>query len=277
MMQKLLVVDENTTIQRVVKLAFKDEQIRVVTVPRGRDPLDHIEQDPPDIVLADNGREVAAFVKQRPQLSGIPVILLRGAFDEVGSRDDDAEGCDAVLMKPLQPQAMIDRVKRLLRKRAAESAAKVYPSSKTSSSKPAQVPPPNPELDLDRYFDDLATAFGTAENSPVGQTEEGWGNGFLAADTTGRPVAGQRSTAPRPDRQASGGISDVKPDAGADPVDSPASTAAMLGVTHEQVIELITQRVLDRLADRVTRATATELVARLSKWLLVDEVERSRA
>jgi hypothetical protein len=45
----------------------------------------------------------------------------------------------------------------------------------------------------------------------------------------------------------------------------------------EQLIELITQRVLDRLSDRVTRATAAELVARLSKWLLVDEVERSRA
>src|SRR3954463_12919898 len=173
MMQKLLVVDENTTIQRVVKLAFKDEQIRVVTVPRGRDPLEHIEQDPPDIVLADNGREVAAFMKERPQLSRIPVILLRGAFDEVGAGDDEAEGCDAVLMKPLQPQAMIDRVRRLLRKRAAGAGAKADPPPRAPSSpKPAQAPAPNPEVDLDRYFDDLATAFGTAENGSVVPMED---------------------------------------------------------------------------------------------------------
>ena len=80
-MQKLLVVDENTTIQRVIKLAFKDEAIRVITVPRGRDAFEQIEADPPDIVLADNGPEVAAFLKSRPTLSHIPVVLLKGAFD----------------------------------------------------------------------------------------------------------------------------------------------------------------------------------------------------
>jgi CheY-like chemotaxis protein len=68
-MQKLLVVDENTTVQRVIKMAFKDEAIRVITVPRGRDAFGQIEADVPDIVLADNGPEVAAFVKSRPALS----------------------------------------------------------------------------------------------------------------------------------------------------------------------------------------------------------------
>ena len=62
-MQNLLVVDESTTIQRVIKLAFKDEAIRVITLPRGRDAFEQIEADPPDIVLADNGRDVAAFLK----------------------------------------------------------------------------------------------------------------------------------------------------------------------------------------------------------------------
>src|SRR4051812_13927835 len=114
MMKKLLVVDENSTIQRVIKLAFREEAIQVLTVPRGRDVFEHIEKDPPDIVLADNGREVSDFMKSRPRLSKIPIVLLKGAFDQTVEGPDEALGCDAVLMKPLQPQQLIDRVKRLL-------------------------------------------------------------------------------------------------------------------------------------------------------------------
>jgi CheY-like chemotaxis protein len=262
MTQRLLVVDENSTIQRVVKLAFKGEAIQVLTVPRGRDPLEQIEEDPPDIVLADNGAEVAVFVKSRPTLSRIPVVLLKGAFDEPGDGPDDALGCDAVLMKPLQPDAMIDLVKRLL-KRAAAPAPKPAPAAKPV--RPQNVPLPDPELELDRYFDNLAVAFSTAENgSPASATGETWTQSILAADVI--PAAPPA----RPDPPPGPGTHTSRANANVNKVNN-------VDAGSEQLVELITQRVLDRLSDRVTRATAAELVARLSKWLLVDEVERSRA
>jgi two-component system chemotaxis response regulator CheY len=262
MTQRLLVVDENSTIQRVVKLAFKGEAIQVLTVPRGRDPLEQIEEDPPDIVLADNGAEVAVFVKSRPTLSRIPVVLLKGAFDEPGNGPDDARGCDAVLMKPLQPEAMIDLVKRLL-KRAAAPAPKPAPAAK--SARPQNVPRPDPELELDRYFDNLAVAFSTAENgSPASSTGEIWTQSMLSADVVPAAPPGARpGPPPGPGTQTGTHTS--------------SANTNNVDAGSEQLVELITQRVLDRLSDRVTRATAAELVARLSKWLLVDEVERSRA
>ena len=45
----------------------------------------------------------------------------------------------------------------------------------------------------------------------------------------------------------------------------------------DDLVEKVAQRVLDRLGDRMVRSTATELVARLSKWLILDEVERTKA
>jgi CheY-like chemotaxis protein len=257
MPQRLLVVDENSTIQRVVKLAFKGEAIQVLTVPRGRDPLEQIEEDPPDIVLADDGAQVAAFVKTRPKLSRIPVVLLKGAFDEPGDGPDDARGCDAVLMKPLQPEAMIDLVKRLL-KRGAAPAAKPAPAPQPV--RPESMPRPDPALELDRYFDSLAVAFSSAEHgSSASSAGENWTQSILPADVVAAVPPARPSAPPTPGTQTTTtNINNV--DAGS-----------------EQLVELITQRVLDRLADRVTRATAAELVARLSKWLLVDEVERSRA
>jgi len=257
MTQKLLVVDENTTIQRVIKLAFKDEPIQVVTVPRGRDPFEQIEADPPDIVLADNGREVAAFMKTRPALSRIPVVLLKGAFDEPGDGTEDALGCDGVLMKPLQPDEMIDRVKRLLSRRKTRPVEK-----RTPTPQPPPSPQPSPahpervdsEMELDRYFDNLAVAFSGTEHGASAQSlDEGWMHSIFPPGSVGRSPQGR----PAPD--------------------SAVNQTAKVDASSEQLIELITQRVLDRLADRVTRATAAELVARLSKWLLLDEVERSRA
>ena len=257
MTQRLLVVDENSTIQRVVKLAFKGEAIQVFTVPRGRDPLEQIEEDPPDIVLADDGAAVAAFVKTRPRLSRIPVVLLKGAFDEPGAGPDDTRGCDAVLMKPLQPEAMIDLVKRLL-KRGAAPAAK--PAAASKPVRPERVHRPDSELELDRYFDNLAVAFSTAEHgSSASSAGENWTQSILPDDVVAPRPAARPSAPPSPDTQTTG------------------TNTNNLDAGSEQLVELITQRVLDRLSDRVTRATAAELVARLSKWLLVDEVERSRA
>jgi len=255
-MQKLLVLDENSTIQRVIKLAFKDEAIRVATVPRGRDVFEQIEADPPDIILADNGREVAAFLKSRPKLSHIPVVLLKGAFDAASEGPDEALGCDDVLMKPLQPQPMIDRVKRLLRdgkptrakppSRVPAPAPAVSPAIKSSSVD--NVPRIDPALELGQYFDRLSVAFSRAESAPA----------------TSLPDAGWLYP-PRPNGE---GPQAMVPKA-AEKQSPPA--------VSDELVELVTQRVLDRLGDRFVRSTATELVARLSKWLIVDEVERAKA
>jgi DNA-binding response OmpR family regulator len=260
-MQKLLVVDENTTIQRVIKLAFKDEAIRVITVPRGRDTFEVIEADPPDIVLADSGREVAAYLKSRPTLSHIPVVLLKGAFDPSSEGADEALGCDDVLMKPLQPQTMIDRVKRLLRERKGGGRnggprPQPAPRAAPSAAGSAQQKATGPDLEIGQYFDHLRLAFSRTQNAP----REPAGVEWLSAPAWGF------SPPPRAEQQDA-------PAAGAQP--GGAAQPASAVVTNE-LIEQVTQRVLDRLGDRVVRGTATELVSRLSKWLIVDELERTR-
>jgi CheY-like chemotaxis protein len=272
-MQKLLVVDENTTIQRVIKLAFKDEDIRVVTVPRGRDAFEQIEEDPPDIVLADNGREIAAFLKSHPKLSQIPVVLLKGAFDAASDGADEALGCDDVLMKPLQPQTMIDRVKRLLRDRKpARGKAASRTQGEADENGPAKAghylgekgPAKaghyvDPGLELGRYFDTLSTAFTRAQSAaPETAPEPGWLYPPKTVQTASIPSNGPATPPGRgPATAATPGISAIP-------------------VINDELVELVAQRVLDRLGDRVVRSTATELVARLSKWLIMDEVERTR-
>jgi CheY-like chemotaxis protein len=123
MSQTLLLADDSVTIQRVIELTFEDEDIQVIAVGDGQQAIERIESDPPDIVLADTGMpkrdgyDVALFIKEDPALSHIPVVLLTGAFEPVDEDRARQVGCDAVLVKPFEPQVVISRVRDLLDRR----------------------------------------------------------------------------------------------------------------------------------------------------------------
>lgn len=120
MAHKLLLADDSVTIQRVIELTFADEDVALTAVGDGRQAIEKIVADPPDIVLADvgmpekDGYEVAAFIKNDPRFAHIPVLLLTGAFEPVDEERARAVGCDGVLAKPFEPQMVITRVKELL-------------------------------------------------------------------------------------------------------------------------------------------------------------------
>ena len=141
MSHTLLLADDSVTIQRVIELTFADEDIRVIAVGDGQEALARITADRPDIVLADTGMpevdgyDVSTFVKEDPALSHIPVVLLTGAFEPVDGDRARQVGCDAVLVKPFEPQVVINRVRELLGLRPAPEVQAVSPETEVA---PAQ-------------------------------------------------------------------------------------------------------------------------------------------
>ena len=244
-MPTILVFDRNATVQRVMKLAFKDEGVQVNAVRSDRDAFAAIDAQPPDIIFTEDARKIAAFLKSRPKLPRIPVVLLKGAFDSSNAGADE-QLADDVLMKPLQPDAMIDCVKRLLH---TENAA---------------TPPGNDEhLDLEQYFDQLEVAFNEADTTPSKLDAELWEGTFAPASE-----AGQKRLA----------IAHVANDrAGSEDTTRPHLPASAAQSVTNELVDQVAQRVMDRLGDRLVRSTTTEVVARLSKWLLVNELEKGRS
>ncbi|RPI54178.1 MAG: response regulator [Acidobacteria bacterium] len=187
MAHKLLLADDSVTIQRVIELTFADEDVDVTTVGDGQMAIDRLDVDPPDIILADvdmpkrDGYEVAAYVKSRPKLAHIPVVLLTGAFEPIDLARATAAGSSDVLAKPFEPQMVINRVKELLgRKRHDDVREEVPAPPREAAREPAREPvpqkpqppiePPTPAgrqpsadaaqpVSLDDYFDQLDAAF----------------------------------------------------------------------------------------------------------------------
>ena len=73
--RKLLLADDSVTIQKVIELTFADEGVRVMTFGNGLDAISKLEEEAPDVVLADvfmpgkNGYEVCEYVKQTRSFS----------------------------------------------------------------------------------------------------------------------------------------------------------------------------------------------------------------
>ena len=183
MAHNLLLADDSVTIQRVIELTFADEDINVTAVGDGQLAIERLDTDPPDIILADvdmpkrDGYEVAAYVKSRPKLAHIPVVLLTGAFEPIDQARAIASGSSDVLAKPFEPQMVINRVKELLgRKRQDEEATMQSepPPPSVSSPQPAGRPQgaeASEPVSLDDYFDQLDAAFSNLQ--PGAQQADG--------------------------------------------------------------------------------------------------------
>jgi len=156
---KLLLADDSVTIQRVVELTFSGENVQVVTVGDGEQAIARIPIERPDIVLADigmpkcSGYDVAAFVKGRPDLSHIPVLLLAGAFEPVDDIRAQQVKCDGVLVKPFEPQQVVARVRELVER----GKQKAMPAFAAES--------PSPPAKLDDYFQGLDAALAGLDNT----------------------------------------------------------------------------------------------------------------
>jgi CheY-like chemotaxis protein len=212
MPHKLLLADDSVTIQRVIELTFADEDVQVLAVGDGKQAIASIQSDRPDIVLADvgmperDGYEVAEFVKRNPQLANIPVLLLTGAFEPIDETRARAVGCDGVLVKPFEPQMVINRVKDLLAGRRSGGLWGAKPAPAAPDLTPAPVEKeshsqtaapaggPAASASLEEYFDRLDAAFASVEAATEARS---------AASAIPPPA----STAPAPVGQPAAGLS----------------------------------------------------------------------
>jgi CheY-like chemotaxis protein len=296
MSHKLLLADDSVTIQRVIELTFADEDVKVAVVGDGKQAIERIASDRPDIVLADigmperDGYDVAAFVKNDPRFSHIPVILLTGAFEPLDEDRARQVGCDGVLVKPFEPQVVINRVKELLSgqrpiasARSASAAAYSHDRALDSlddvlSPPPAAAETPKMGDALEDYFDRLDAAFANIGTPAPARAPERQAELSRAAEAhRPAPEAESPETDPMetwdPDMTAGFGPARQPHLANAfaallaaEEGDGPASLDA-LGVpapaVSEQMIEDIVRRVIARMGDDVVRQAVLEVAERL--------------
>jgi CheY-like chemotaxis protein len=113
-------IDDSATMREVIKIAFRRENIQIITCGDAASALNQFEQHPPDIVITDvimpdqDGYSVCSQIKQNPQFSKTPVILMSGVVNKTVADRAVAVRADELVRKPFQPQELIGRVRNLL-------------------------------------------------------------------------------------------------------------------------------------------------------------------
>ena len=122
-------IDDSATMREVIKIAFRKENIHVVTCPDAATAIAQFGETAPDAVITDvimpdkDGYEVCQFIKQHEQLGRTPVILMSGVVNRAVAEKAMAVKADELIRKPFQPQDLIARVKNLLNPRSAGVSA----------------------------------------------------------------------------------------------------------------------------------------------------------
>ena len=121
MAKKILAVDDEKAIVRLVQVNLEREGYKVVTAYDGREALEKVASERPDLVVLDvmmpymDGFEVLQQMKKDPETRDIPVIMLTAKAQDADVFRGWQSGVDCYLTKPFNPMELKAFVKRVFK------------------------------------------------------------------------------------------------------------------------------------------------------------------
>ncbi len=124
---KILIIDDQPSEVKMVKMALEQANYEVCYAYNGKEGLEKAVQEKPDLIVLDvmmpekDGFITCGELKKKPETSSVPVIILTSiessslVFPDAESAAD-APHADEYIDKPVDPNFLLKRVERLLKK-----------------------------------------------------------------------------------------------------------------------------------------------------------------
>ena len=128
MTTRILVVDDEPDILDLVRLSLTEAGYAVETAASGQEALEKLRRAAPDLAVLDlmlpdlPGTEVCRFIRTRPELAEVLVLMLTAKGEEVDRIVGFELGADDYVTKPFSPRELVLRVRALVRRRAGAGA-----------------------------------------------------------------------------------------------------------------------------------------------------------
>ncbi len=122
MKEKILIVEDEKDIIKMLEYNLKKEGFRVIAAQDGEDALDLALRQYPDLILLDlmlpgiDGVEVCKSLKKESKTSLIPIIMLTAKSQESDKVLGLELGADDYITKPFSPRELVARIKAVLRR-----------------------------------------------------------------------------------------------------------------------------------------------------------------
>lgn len=132
MAKKILAVDDERHIVRLVEVNLQRAGYEVVTAFDGKEALEKVKSEKPDLVVLDvmmpfmDGFEVLRNLKANPETAEIPVIMLTAKAQDADVFRGWQSGVDCYLTKPFNPMELLTFVKRIFDSQTQSVGSNVY-------------------------------------------------------------------------------------------------------------------------------------------------------
>lgn len=128
---KILLVDDVKFFLEVEKTFLKRPNCEILMAGNGKEALELIKKDRPDLVLMDlhmpemDGYECCKAIKGDPSLSGIAVIMVTTAGNDDDMKRCLQAGCDDYINKPINRIVLLEKVKKYMEQLPVRSHVRV--------------------------------------------------------------------------------------------------------------------------------------------------------
>lgn len=122
MAKKILIVDDDITVQRLLEFVLRRFDVDVLIADNGDDAIDIIKEEKPDLIFLDvmmpgrNGIEVCREIRKEPELKGSYIVMLTAKGEEAEVKDMFDSGADEYVPKPFSPSEIAEIVKKVIYK-----------------------------------------------------------------------------------------------------------------------------------------------------------------
>jgi len=122
MSQRILVVDDDKQIVRLVKAYLEQAGFQVFAAYDGSTALHIIRRERPDLVVLDlmlpdqDGWDLTRLIRADPTLADMPIIMLTARIEDADKIVGLELGADDYITKPFNPREVVARVRAVLRR-----------------------------------------------------------------------------------------------------------------------------------------------------------------
>ena len=118
--KKVFIADDESGFVATLKSRLEFEGFEITTAPDGKAALEQIPVEKPDLVLLDimmpavNGYQVCRELKEDPDTSSIPILMLTAKSQESDKFWGMEAGADDYMTKPFDMDELIKKIEALL-------------------------------------------------------------------------------------------------------------------------------------------------------------------
>ncbi len=264
---RILIAEDSVTMRKVMQMTFAGENVELLAVDNGELAIQRGRDFRPDVVFLDaslpgtDGYEVTRALRNDPQLSNVPVILMASQQGPYDSERGAEVGVNDHIVKPFDSQEAIDKAHRAVGSLPVADVASITARTNIPPVAAARAPEPTrhrppPPLPVQPLQSAMAGGASTLSSRPAPQaspTLSSVAPAFSSMPPSSRPAPEPAAPATR---------------LGGSNGNATAERLAALGLTPEQVDGVL------KISAEVVERVVWEVVPQLAETMIREELRR---